>query len=161
MASRSLNSSTNSKLFEQIRSRTCGSCFSCKTKTTLKRRWFLLMAEREGFFSNFSKHFGKDLCYALKNSSVTAQKQHTVLFLSLLRIPRLNSPISKNHPQKKVVFTYGGERGIRTLDGVLAHTRFPVVRLRPAQPSLQRWIVRVLFPRNRLDKRFLGINNLL
>ncbi len=32
---------------------------------------------------------------------------------------------------------HGGERGIRTLDGVLAHTRFPVVRLRPTQPSLQ------------------------
>ena len=33
-------------------------------------------------------------------------------------------------------FFHGGERGIRTLVGVLAQTRFPVVRLRPAQPSL-------------------------
>ena len=32
--------------------------------------------------------------------------------------------------------TSGGERGIRTLGRVLAYTRFPVVRLRPAQPSL-------------------------
>ena len=31
----------------------------------------------------------------------------------------------------------GGERGIRTLGTVLAFTRFPVVRLRPAQPSLR------------------------
>ena len=31
----------------------------------------------------------------------------------------------------------GGERGIRTLVRVLALTRFPVVRLRPAQPSLR------------------------
>ena len=31
----------------------------------------------------------------------------------------------------------GGEKGIRTLERVLAVTRFPVVRLRPAQPSLQ------------------------
>ena len=30
----------------------------------------------------------------------------------------------------------GGEREIRNLVGVLAQTRFPVVRLRPAQPSL-------------------------
>ena len=30
----------------------------------------------------------------------------------------------------------GGERGIRTLGWVLAIIRFPVVRLRPAQPSL-------------------------
>ena len=39
---------------------------------------------------------------------------------------------------------FGGERGIRTLVGVLAQTRFPVVRLRPAQPSLHgssRWLV--------------------
>ena len=32
---------------------------------------------------------------------------------------------------------FGGEGGIRTLVGVLAQTRFPVVRLRPAQPPLQ------------------------
>ena len=30
----------------------------------------------------------------------------------------------------------GGERGIRTLDTFKGYTRFPVVRLRPAQPSL-------------------------
>jgi hypothetical protein len=34
-------------------------------------------------------------------------------------------------------FFFGGERGIRTLERVLAVTRFPVVRLRPAQPSLR------------------------
>ena len=33
-------------------------------------------------------------------------------------------------------FVCGGERGIRTLGTVLAFTRFPIVRLRPAQPSL-------------------------
>ena len=32
----------------------------------------------------------------------------------------------------------GGEREIRTLGRVLAVTRFPVVRLRPAQPSLHK-----------------------
>ena len=37
--------------------------------------------------------------------------------------------------RQKCVF-YGGEREIRTLGTVLAFTRFPVVRLRPAQPSL-------------------------
>ena len=31
---------------------------------------------------------------------------------------------------------FGGERGIRTLGTLLTYTRFPVVRLRPAQPSL-------------------------
>ena len=46
---------------------------------------------------------------------------------------------SKNAPLlvDKSAFFVGGERGIRTLGTVLAFTRFPVVRLRPAQPSLQ------------------------
>ena len=34
-------------------------------------------------------------------------------------------------------FHHGGEREIRTLGTGLPHTRFPVVRLRPAQPSLR------------------------
>ena len=36
-----------------------------------------------------------------------------------------------------VLFCFGGEKEIRTLVGVLAQTRFPVVRLRPTQPSLR------------------------
>ena len=36
---------------------------------------------------------------------------------------------------------FGGERGIRTLERVLAVTRFPIVRLRPAQPSLQKVLI--------------------
>ena len=45
---------------------------------------------------------------------------------------------SKNAPLSvdKSAFFVGGERGIRTLGTGLPHTRFPVVRLRPAQPSL-------------------------
>ena len=38
----------------------------------------------------------------------------------------------------KSAFFVGGEREIRTLGTVLAVTRFPIVRLRPAQPSLHR-----------------------
>ena len=34
-------------------------------------------------------------------------------------------------------FGLGGEKGIRTPEVVLALTRFPIVRLRPAQPSLR------------------------
>ena len=36
-----------------------------------------------------------------------------------------------------VSFPTGGEKGIRTLDTFMGYTRFPIVRLRPAQPSLQ------------------------
>ena len=47
---------------------------------------------------------------------------------------------SKNAPLSvdKSAFFVGGESEIRTHGTVLAFTRFPVVRLRPAQPSLQR-----------------------
>ena len=36
----------------------------------------------------------------------------------------------------KLVSSYGGEGGIRTRETLLTPTRFPVVRLRPAQPPL-------------------------
>ena len=36
------------------------------------------------------------------------------------------------------VLLFGGKRGIRTLGAFIGHTRFPVVRLRPAQPSFHR-----------------------
>ena len=45
---------------------------------------------------------------------------------------------TKKPLKKSRVFDCGGEIGIRTLVGVLAQTRFPVVRLRPAQPSFHR-----------------------
>ena len=44
--------------------------------------------------------------------------------------------IKKESPQKWRLF-FGGKRGIRTLGAFIGHTRFPVVRLRPAQPSLR------------------------
>ena len=49
-------------------------------------------------------------------------------------IPPLNT--KKQNTQKGVLF-FGGEKGIRTPERVLAVTRFPIVRLRPAQPSLR------------------------
>ena len=47
-------------------------------------------------------------------------------------------PIAKQKSTQWVLFCFGGKIGIRTLVGVLAQTRFPVVRLRPAQPSFHR-----------------------
>lgn len=40
-------------------------------------------------------------------------------------------------PLKNKESGFGGEKGIRTLDTFIGYTRFPIVRLRPAQPSLQ------------------------
>ena len=64
-------------------------------------------------------------------------KQLTGLFCSLRSNPSYSilSYKTKGHHEGVPLF-YGGERGIRTLGTVLAFTRFPVVRLRPAQPSL-------------------------
>ena len=56
-----------------------------------------------------------------------------------------NGMISVNisiNPNHAVVDTFGGERGIRTLETLLTPTRFPIVRLRPAQPSLQIYSVK-------------------
>ena len=52
-----------------------------------------------------------------------------------------------------VLFSNGGEKEIRTLVGVLALTRFPVVRLRPAQPSLRAADLTILADYSTLVKR--------
>ena len=57
---------------------------------------------------------------------------------------------------------YGGKRGIRTLGGFVALTRFPVVRLRPAQPSFHVPLKRCLYiiPRNmQIVNRFFQKNS--
>ena len=53
-----------------------------------------------------------------------------------VRMPRSEQHKQKQHRYCGAAFVCGGERGIRTLGTVLAFTRFPIVRLRPAQPSL-------------------------
>ena len=52
-----------------------------------------------------------------------------------VRIPYYT--LDKKTHHESGVFFHGGEKGIRTPEWVLAITRFPIVRLRPAQPSLQ------------------------
>ena len=39
-------------------------------------------------------------------------------------------------PELPETACFSGQRGIRTLEALLTLTRFPVVRLRPAQPSV-------------------------
>ena len=50
----------------------------------------------------------------------------------------------------------GGKRGIRTLERVLAVTRFPIGRLRPAQPSFHDFNI-LSYPR-RIVKNFFQID---
>ena len=60
---------------------------------------------------------------------------HCAVF-SLRSNPIVLSATNKEPTRLGGFFVCGGERGIRTLGTVLAFTRFPIVRLRPAQPSL-------------------------
>ena len=71
-----------------------------------------------------------------KNLRSPFTKQPFRLFCSLRSNPSLSAVWKKKEPPDWVVLLFGGERGIRTLGTVLAFTRFPIVRLRPAQPSL-------------------------
>ena len=67
----------------------------------------------------------------VKQSHGTAKMQ-----LKLLSAGNRKACISA-FPSKYRLFNSGGQRGIRTLDTLLTYTRVPVVRLRPAQPSVQ------------------------
>ena len=65
-----------------------------------------------------------------KDTSRSAPAEHLVL----LRITAVYCCIITKG-RRATSFCYGGKTGIRTLEAVLALTRFPVVRLRPTQPS--------------------------
>ena len=78
-----------------------------------------------------------------------ARKDKCLLQISRRKLNKLPSAIygvlnrkvfrdkNKEQPYWAAPCFYGGESEIRTHGTVLAFTRFPVVRLRPAQPSLQ------------------------
>ena len=74
--------------------------------------------------------------FASANISHLRSKYFTA---KLFHLPAGQISLKKAHiclVDKCVLFS-GGEREIRTLGTGLPHTRFPVVRLRPAQPSLR------------------------
>ena len=50
-------------------------------------------------------------------------------------------PEEKNRRRPESLRRPGAERGIRTLERVLTVTRFPIVRLRPTQPSLHPYLL--------------------
>ena len=121
-----------------FRVRIPGSIFRTKKKIRKPFSLRIFLAEREGF--------GNLCCAKLPALGDTAPAR---------RLPKNLPPagfLHGNHPfgceshlllQKerteranaRSVLFFGGKRGIRTLGGFMAHTRFPVVRLRPAQPS--------------------------
>ena len=77
-------------------------------------------------------------CNVSQKASVTVLKTtHRVVLLTAFESLYYILLIKRKKTPRGCLSFYGGERGIRTLGTVLAFTRFPVVRLRPAQPSLQ------------------------
>ena len=70
----------------------------------------------------------------LKTVHWTVFTAETPFLLPAHSNPPLSNSIKKVTPLGGITF-FGGKRGIRTLGAFIGHTRFPVVRLRPAQPS--------------------------
>ena len=70
----------------------------------------------------------------LKTVHRTVFTAESPLLLPAHSNPPLSNSIKKVTPLGGITF-FGGKRGIRTLGAFIGHTRFPVVRLRPAQPS--------------------------
>ena len=73
-------------------------------------------------------------CPCLKTVHRTVFTAESPLLLPAHSNPPLSNSIKKVTPLCGITF-FGGKRGIRTLGAFIGHTRFPVVRLRPAQPS--------------------------
>ena len=71
------------------------------------------------------------------------------------RIPPF--PPSKNGIPNGMPFLLGGKGGIRTLGRVLADTRFPVVRLRPAQPPFRTQALTLYHAGNKKSTPFLRL----
>ena len=81
---------------------------------------------------------------ALQNPSVTAKNSPPDCFLNAASNP-CYIPSAIENGRRLASFFYGGKTGIRTLEAVLALTRFPVVRLRPTQPSFHSRLPVLLF----------------
>ena len=77
------------------------------------------------------------LACRLRASSTRSARRNRTLRHSALGSNPLSLCQKKNSAPRMGYGIFGGEIGIRTLDAVSVHTRFPVVRLRPTQPSLQ------------------------
>ena len=67
-------------------------------------------------------------------SALTATGSHS---LPTRSHPHRSNPSTKKSTALAVLFFVGGEMGIRTPERLTTVTRFPVARLRPAQPSLR------------------------
>ena len=113
-------------------------CRKTPIKRELKWAFFDRLKLPRGSFLSFAfssvKKGIRSRLRARSGSALTCRRQ--VIHFRPVRIPSINSK-TKKLPRGSF-FVFGGEIGIRTLVRFTAVTRFPVVRLRPAQPSLHK-----------------------
>ena len=117
----------------------------------LLKNMFLTARLRNNILKKSSIHKVKSLMntrYGTGNRTWTCTLSHQNLNLACLPIP----PYPYIKTTLKNSASCGGKRGIRTLERVLAVTRFPIVRLRPAQPSFHDFNI-LSYPR-RIVKNF-------
>ena len=76
---------------------------------------------------NFAKHPIGFICYVLQNSSVTVQKQRTVLFFHCVRFPSSYFRAKLKERDKNLSFNFGGLEGNSLLN--FARQRAKVVKL--------------------------------
>ena len=101
---------------------------SFKNTSSRKGSWLILYRYTAFQSCAFRVHF---VCITpVFSSHATAKLQ-----FKLLSVGNRKACISV-FSSKYRLFISGGQRGIRTLDTLLTYTRVPVVRLRPAQPSV-------------------------
>ena len=131
-------------------------CFIKKQKKVSKRIPFFIGGEKGSVY-----HACCSLTVALQQyptHNCLAKNSLLNCFLHLRTPSAFESPSCSTEQKKvskRIPFFIGGEKGLRTPEWVLAITRFPIVRLRPAQPSLQACIS--IYARFDFVKLFLNI----
>ena len=129
-----------------------------KTKTASQKGYRLCLAEREGFALEFCEAVcANRSCMPRKILRSPLQTIHWMVCLTLRSNPSGKSKRSKNGIPNGMPFLLGGKGGIRTLGRVLADTRFPVVRLRPAQPPFRTQALTLYHAGNKKSTPFLRL----
>ena len=109
-----------------------------KKEPILAERLIFYLAEKEGYGALSVYAGGSEPLAAKPSCSRLHSSKMLSRILDCFDEPRGFSPPCKTKkPPVWVVFCFGGEGGIRTLEPLLMVTRFPIVRARPTTRLLQ------------------------
>ena len=108
-------------------------------------RYFLVVTSLPNRYSPVSRKNGRGLINLPRNLRPRRR--------GMISLPNRYSSVSRKNGRGLINLSRnlrprwrgGGKRGIRTLERVLAVTRFPIVRLRPAQPSFHIYLTMILY----------------